>query len=125
MMLGELDYNEMFYSQDELYDSQDRFQYQDRTYSGKLKPVVRPQLFPVTAQVFITIFIIFVSIVIVNFLFGLAVYDVQVSLVILSMQYHYLSEILRLITFHNFNIFTPFISEVIRNSGKRHDFESS
>ena len=89
MMLGELDYNEMFYSQDELYDSQDRFQYQDRTYSGKLKTVVRPQLFPIIAQIFITIFIVFVSIVIVNFLFGLAVYDVQVRFINLSMQQNY------------------------------------
>ena len=77
MMLGEIDYNEMFYSQDELYDME-IFKYEGRTYDGKLKTVLKPQLFPITAQIFITIFIVFVAIVIVNFLFGLAVYDVQV-----------------------------------------------
>ena len=80
MMLGEIDYNEMFYSNDELYDIQ-QFQYQGKIYSGKLKTVLKPPLFPFTAQFFVTMFILFVSIVIVNFLFGLAVYDVQVILI--------------------------------------------
>ena len=79
MMLGEIDYNEMFYSHDELYDM-DQFKYQGKLYNGKLKMTLKPALFPFTAQVFVTIFILFVSIVIVNFLFGLAVYDVQVMI---------------------------------------------
>ena len=77
MMLGEIDYNEMFYSHDELYDMR-KFEHEGKVYSGKLKTVLKPALFPWTAQVFVTIFILFVSIVVVNFLFGLAVYDVQV-----------------------------------------------
>ena len=77
--LGEIDYNEMFYSNDELYDMEE-FEYQGKTYSGKLKTVLKRPLFHFTAQLFVTIFILFVSIVIVNFLFGLAVYDVQVIL---------------------------------------------
>ena len=76
-MLGEIDYNTMFYSHDEVYDMQS-FEHGAKNYSGKLKPILRPPLFPYTAQIFVTIFILFVSIVIVNFLFGLAVYDVQV-----------------------------------------------
>ena len=81
MMLGEIDYNEMFYSNDELYDME-KFQYEGKIYQGKLKTVLKPPLFPITAQIFVTIFILFVSIVIVNFLFGLAVYDVQVKLIL-------------------------------------------
>ena len=77
MMLGEIDYNEMFYSHDELYDMR-KFEHEGKVYSGKLKTVLKPALFPWTAQIFVTIFILFVSIVVVNFLFGLAVYDVQV-----------------------------------------------
>ena len=80
MMLVEIDYNTMFYSHDDLYDMQG-FEHGGKNYSGKLKPVLRPQLFPYTAQIFVTIFILFVSIVIVNFLFGLAVYDVQVVMI--------------------------------------------
>ena len=78
MMLGEIDYNEMFYSHDELYDME-TYQHLNKNYQGKLKTVVKPQLFPFTAHMFISIFIILVSIIIVNVLFGLAVYDVQVS----------------------------------------------
>ena len=77
MMLGEIDYNEMFYSHDELYDMTN-YEYDKKIYNGKLKTVLKPSLFPYTAQIFVTIFILFVSIVVVNFLFGLAVYDVQV-----------------------------------------------
>ena len=79
MMLGEIDYNDLYYGHFELYD-QKNITYENKTYWGKLKTVVRPQLFPITAQLFMTIFIVFMSIIIVNFLFGLAVYDVQVNL---------------------------------------------
>ena len=89
MMLGEIDYNEMFYSNDELYDME-KFEYEGKIYHGKLKTVLKPSLFPVTAQMFVTIFILFVSIVVVNFLFGLAVYDVQV---INRLAYHFQSRL--------------------------------
>ena len=74
MMIGELEYHDMLYKEDFHISAQ-----VNRTHVvGDVTDDVRVQIFPFSAQVMVTIFIIFVSIIIMNFLFGLAVHDVEV-----------------------------------------------
>ena len=78
MMLGELDYGDMMYPEDESITGSIK----GNSWNGTLNGDVHQQLFPFSAHALLTTFIIFVSIILMNFLFGLAVNDVEVNIYI-------------------------------------------
>ena len=73
-MIGELEYHDMLYKEDLRISAG----VNGTHVIGDVIDDVRVQIFPLSAQAMVTIFIIFVSIIIMNFLFGLAVHDVEV-----------------------------------------------
>ena len=76
MMLGELEYDDLSYPDDYVV----ALNTTNSTWAfGQLERQIEQQYFPFTAHVVITLFIMFVSIIIVNLLFGLAVTDIQVK----------------------------------------------
>ena len=85
MMLGELEYDELFYPKDQminlkLSDGMINGSHFGGAISGKIDEVTKSQYFPVTAHIVMLLFVVLVSIVIMNLLFGLAVTDVQVNI---------------------------------------------
>ena len=78
MMTGEIEYNDLYYPQKQILNftatnsSGGVFQ-----GVGDIEEVTEPQFFPVTAHAILTAFILIISIVIMNLLFGMAVSDVQ------------------------------------------------
>jgi len=72
MMLGELEYDDLYYNQNEfLANKTDNF---NRT---EIELETERQVFPITAHLILVIFIILVSIILMNLLVGLAVSDIQ------------------------------------------------
>ena len=74
MMLGEIEYDDLYYPQRLMAKLSDlknhsHFHIEEETVE---------QFFPVSAQILVAAFILFVSIIIMNLLFGLAVADIQV-----------------------------------------------
>ena len=76
MMLGELEYEDIYYPQKDTIN----LTIHNNTISGVIEDGFKTQYFPFTAHVVLLTFIIFVSIIVMNLLFGLAVTDVQVKL---------------------------------------------
>ena len=76
MMLGELEYEDIYYPEKNTIN----LTISNNTVIGDIEQGVKEQFFPFTAHVVLLIFIIFVSIIVMNLLFGLAVADVQVGL---------------------------------------------
>lgn len=76
MMLGELEYEDIYYPEKNTIN----LTITNNTVIGDIEQGVKEQFFPFTAHVVLLIFIIFVSIIVMNLLFGLAVADVQVSI---------------------------------------------
>jgi len=74
MMLGELEYDELYYPQDQYIS----LRFNDSFVRGKIEMETVKQYFPFTAHILVTLFILLVSIIIMNLLFGLAVTDIQV-----------------------------------------------
>ena len=74
MMLGELEYDELYYPQNKTL----HLILNGTHGSGTLEEETVSQFFPVTAHILVTIFVLLVSIIIMNLLFGLAVTDIQV-----------------------------------------------
>ena len=89
MMTGELEYNDLYYPQRdhiELNITHGEGENQGHSYGvGIIEDDDKPQYFPITAHAILAIFIVIVSIVIMNLLFGMAVSDVQVNTRISSM----------------------------------------
>ena len=75
MMLGELEYEDIYYPQKDTIN----LTIHNNTISGVIEDGFKTQYFPFTAHVVLLTFIIFVSIIVMNLLFGLAVTDVQVK----------------------------------------------
>lgn len=75
MMTGEIEYNDLYYPQKE-FITVDKSQ---SSSTMSIEDEALNQFFPLTAHVILTIFILFVAIIIMNLLFGMAVSDVQVS----------------------------------------------
>jgi len=83
MMTGEIEYNDLYYPQREVVTfnmssgSGGNGGNGDNVISGIIDDEPVPQAFPFTAHIVLTVFILTVSIVIMNLLFGMAVSDVQ------------------------------------------------
>lgn len=75
MMLGELEYEDIYFPQRNTIN----LTIINNTVIGDIQDDVKAQFFPFTAHAVLLTFVIFVSIVVMNLLFGLAVSDVQVS----------------------------------------------
>ena len=74
MMLGELEYDDLYYPQKKTLNLTI-----DNTIGyGEIVEETQSQFFPFTAHILVTVFILLVSIIIMNLLFGLAVTDIQV-----------------------------------------------
>merc|ERR1719510_771157 len=73
MMLGELEYEDIYYPQKNTIN----LTIHNNTIYGVIEDGFKTQYFPFTAHVVLLTFIIFVSIIVMNLLFGLAVTDVQ------------------------------------------------
>ena len=73
MMLGEFDYNDLYYPQKEFINTTTI----NNTNVTEIVSVSEGQVFPVTAQLLVFIFIFLVSIILMNLLVGLAVSDIQ------------------------------------------------
>ena len=74
MMLGELEYDELYYPQKQTLN----LTIDDTVAYGEIVQETQSQFFPFTAHILVTVFILLVSIIIMNLLFGLAVTDIQV-----------------------------------------------
>ena len=85
MMLGELEYEDIYLPPRNTIN----LTIVNNTVIGDIEDGVKATFFPFTAHAALLIFVIFVSIILMNLLFGLAVADVQVSL-------HKINSILRL-----------------------------
>ena len=81
MMTGELEYNDLYYPQRDHIELNitDGGVAGHSFARGVIEDDDKPQYFPFTAHAVLTAFIVIVSIVIMNLLFGMAVSDVQVS----------------------------------------------
>jgi ABC-type multidrug transport system fused ATPase/permease subunit len=83
MMTGEIEYNDLYYPQKQIinFTTTNKGNESDGFLHGvgDIQEVTEPQFFPVTAHAILTVFILIVSIVIMNLLFGMAVSDVQVK----------------------------------------------
>ena len=66
-MLGELEYDDLFKNSDECGNN-------DVSNTN-----IQPVLYPITSHILVAIFVLFVAMVLMNVLFGLAVADIQVS----------------------------------------------
>ena len=76
MMLGELEYDDLYYPQKKTLNLTI-----DNTIGyGEIVEETQSQFFPFTAHILVTVFILLVSIIIMNLLFGLAVTDIQVHI---------------------------------------------
>jgi hypothetical protein len=71
MMLGELEYDDLYYPQRVVANS-------NGSAWTTIDEEIEPQYFPFTSQILVAIFILMVSFIIMNLLFGLAVADIQV-----------------------------------------------
>ena len=84
MMLGELEYDELYYNKNQnlsltLTGSIVNGSFANGSFaSGEINEFPQSQFFPFTAHILVTLFILLVSIIIMNLLFGLAVTDIQV-----------------------------------------------
>ena len=76
MMLGELEYEDIYYPPRDTIN----LAIINNTIVGDIEDGVKTIYFPFTAHIALLIFVIFVSIILMNLLFGLAVADVQVRL---------------------------------------------
>ena len=74
-MLGELEYEDLYYPPRNIIN----LTISDNRVVGEIEDDVKVQYFPFTAHIIVLFFILFVSIIVMNLLFGLAVTDVQVS----------------------------------------------
>jgi hypothetical protein len=74
MMLGELEYDDLYYPQDQTIN----LTINGSFASGTIDQETKSQFFPFTAHILVTVFVLLVSIIIMNLLFGLAVTDIQV-----------------------------------------------
>ena len=84
-MLGELEYNELYYPKDQVISLNLSSGIINGStlggiVTGSIEEMTKSQFFPVTAHLLVLFFVVLVSIVIMNLLFGLAVTDVQVSM---------------------------------------------
>ena len=84
-MLGELEYDELYYPKDQVINLNlsggvINSSSLGGNITGDIDEITKSQYFPVTAHVLVFFFVVLVSIVIMNLLFGLAVTDVQVRL---------------------------------------------
>ena len=75
-MLGELEYEDIYLPPRNTIN----LTIVNNTVIGDIEDGVKATFFPFTAHAALLIFVIFVSIILMNLLFGLAVADVQVSL---------------------------------------------
>ena len=76
MMTGELEYNSLYYAS--YWDIEiNNTAKSNETIHGVLKEGTQAQMFPFTGHALLTIFILVVSLIIMNMLFGMAVKDVQ------------------------------------------------
>jgi len=94
MMLGEIDYEDLYYSQSQ------------HIINNSIETKVEPQLFPVTAQVFLFLFTVLVSIILMNLLVGLAVSDIQG--LAKSARLHQLLQQVNLINYMEKLLFSPY-----------------
>ncbi|XP_040577124.1 uncharacterized protein [Lepeophtheirus salmonis] len=76
MMLGEIEYDDLYYPEKHRIKMAGLTTNQSG-WEGLIESEVEAQIFPFTAHIFVTIFIVLVSIIIMNLLFGLAVTDIQ------------------------------------------------
>ncbi|CAB4057153.1 unnamed protein product [Lepeophtheirus salmonis] len=76
MMLGEIEYDDLYYPEKHRIKMAGPTTNQSG-WEGLIESEVEAQIFPFTAHIFVTIFIVLVSIIIMNLLFGLAVTDIQ------------------------------------------------
>ena len=74
-MLGELEYEDLYYPERNIIKAN----INGTTITGEIVEGVKHQYFPFTAHVIVLLFVVFISIIVMNLLFGLAVTDVQVS----------------------------------------------
>ena len=79
MMTGELEYNSLYYASywDIEINNTAATGNNNGTIHGVLKEGTQAQMFPFTGHALLTIFILVVSLIIMNMLFGMAVKDVQ------------------------------------------------
>ena len=78
MMTGELEYNSLYYaSYWDIEINNTAKSNANETIHGVLKEGTQAQMFPFTGHALLTIFILVVSLIIMNMLFGMAVKDVQ------------------------------------------------
>ncbi len=75
-MLGELEYDELYYPQNKTLN----LEFNGTHGSGTIEEETVSQYFPFTAHILVTVFVLLVSIIIMNLLFGLAVTDIQVRI---------------------------------------------
>ena len=73
-MLGELEFEDIYYPERDTIN----LTITNNTVVGHVEDGGKAQFFPFTAHVVLLTFIIFISIIVMNLLFGLAVADVQV-----------------------------------------------
>ncbi len=85
MMTGEIEYNDLYYPQKEYVTINPNA---TSPYDAILDELDVQQLFPFTAHLVLTVFILIVAIVIMNLLFGMAVSDVQVWKKITTLYIH-------------------------------------
>ena len=81
MMMGEIDYNDVFYHEENSMKGTwtTTKPGTNGNFSGPITDAIDKQLFPISAHILITIFVVFVPMIMMNLLFGLAVSDVQVE----------------------------------------------
>ena len=78
MMLGELDYNDLYYNQNDFFNASIFNSTNINSNSTvEIEQATESQVYPVTAHIILLGFVIFVSIILMNLLVGLAVSDIQ------------------------------------------------
>ena len=109
MMTGELEYNDLYYAS--YWDIEiNNTAHTNDTIHGILKEGTQDQIFPFTGHALLTIFILVVSLIIMNMLFGMAVKDVQELHKISRL--HLSAQQVKIISYMESSLLSPYLGKV-------------
>ena len=109
MMTGELEYNDLYYAS--YWDIEiNNTAHSNETIHGVLKEGTQEQIFPFTGHALLTIFILVVSLIIMNMLFGMAVKDVQELHKISRL--HLSAQQVKIISYMESSLLSPYLGKV-------------